>query len=63
MGKREINEIIKSEEITLENYKRKMEILKVKWIRLPSTCRFIDFLDHYLKEKEKFIRILKQWEK
>ena len=53
------NELIDEEKYSLETYKSKKKKLEAKWIKLPSTLRFIEFLKHYIKEK--FIQNLRNF--
>lgn len=53
-----IKEIIKEEKDILNEYIKQRDELKVKWIKLPSTIKYIEFLDNYIEEKQKFIKII-----
>ena len=55
MAKVPSKEMIKDEEYGLKQVKEKVKELKRKWVKLPSTLRLIEFLEYYIKEKEKFI--------
>jgi len=61
MGKSPSNELIDEEKDTLEIHKKKKKELEKKWVKLPSTLRYIEFLEYYLKEKEKFIEVLRKF--
>ncbi|MFH1311153.1 MAG: hypothetical protein ABIH65_01985 [Nanoarchaeota archaeon] len=63
MVKTQSNEMIEDEEYSLKQAKNQLNDLKGKWIKLPSTLRFIEFLEHYIKEKEKFIQKLRDFKK
>jgi len=52
-------EIIEDEEFSLKQLKEELKSLKSKWIKIPSVKRLISFLEHAIKEKEKFIKKLK----
>jgi len=53
--------MIEDEEYSLKQARDELKELKLKWIKLPSTSRLIEFLEHYIKEKEKFIQKLKDF--
>ncbi len=59
MVKTKSSEKIEDEEYSLKQTKDEIEDLKGKWIKTPSTLRLIEFLEFYVKEKEKFIQTLK----
>jgi hypothetical protein len=54
--------IIDEEEYGLEQAEGDLIRLKAKWFKTSSTFELIEFLKMYTKEKEKFIKILKQKE-
>jgi len=53
-------EIIKEEEWQLERIEAELKKIRGKWIKMPSTSKFIEFLEQYCKEKEKFIKDLEK---
>jgi len=54
-------EIIEEEQDNLKDYEKEKKELQGKWIKLPSTIRYIEFLDFYIKEKNKFIEKIKNF--
>lgn len=52
-------EIIENEEFDLKQSNGELKKLKVKWIKIPSTLRLINFLENYIKQKEIFISKIK----
>lgn len=63
MAKTHSNEMIEDEGYSLKQAQNELKNLKSKWIKLPSVLRLIDFLEHYIKEKEKFIKKLRDFKK
>ena len=61
MAKTRSREIIEDEEFGLRQLKNELHELKSKWIKAPSKVRLISFLEHSIKEKEKFIQRLKDF--
>lgn len=55
------NEKIEEEEYSIEHAKEEIKDLKKKWIKLPSTLRYMEFLENYIKEKEKFIKKIREF--
>jgi len=63
MVKSPSNEKIEEEEYSLKQAQDQLKDLRSKWIKLPSTLRFIEFLEYYIKEKKKFIQKLRDSKK
>ena len=59
--KNKSKEIIDSEEWNLKQMKEELASLKSKWVKIPSTQKFINFLEYAVKEKEKHIKALKDY--
>ena len=56
-------EKIEDEEYSLEQARKEVKNLKGKWIKLASNLRQTEFLEFYIKEKEKFIQRLRGFRK
>jgi hypothetical protein len=59
--KKRSREIIDGEEWDLKPLKEELSSLKSKWVKIPSTQKFISFLEFVVKEKEKYIKALKDY--
>ena len=53
-----IQDLIDDEQESLEETKKELESLKLKWIKLNSTQKAISFLEIYCKLKNKFMEEL-----
>lgn len=54
-----INEIIEEQEEELTSLKEELETIKRKWIKFSVHFKLIEFLEYYIKLKEKEIQKIK----
>ena len=54
-------EIIDEEEYSLKQLKEELKSLKSKWIKIPSTLGLISFLEYLIKQKENYIKNLRNF--